>query len=342
MATAAADHNHASSDPNLRKAAILLSMLGEDEATAICRRVDPLTAHRLIRVLSALREMDRKEKLVLARELVARLNVGSTGTGMLAAKLRESVLGLRGGLSGLTGEEAELSLLAFEQLSLLDRADPNLIWRAIGGEMPQTIALIAKHLSPANVAGLLTVMPDDMRGDVATRMASPRAPTPGALKALARVCDRLVRIAASGGNSSDGYSQFAADVISHLNRNVAQEVLSAIREHSEETATAIEQKMFKFSDILRLPPSSLQAVLRNGTMSDLALALKGVPESMRSAVFENLSQRARLVLEEEISLLGAVPASEAERAQRDIIALARSLEAAGEITLQPGDVEYVE
>ena len=55
------------SDPNLRKAAIMLSMLGEDEATTVCRQVDPLTAHRLIRVLSALREMDPRERRALRR-----------------------------------------------------------------------------------------------------------------------------------------------------------------------------------------------------------------------------------------------------------------------------------
>lgn len=320
----------------------MLSMLGEDEATAVCRQVDPLTAHRLIRVLSALREMDRQERLTTAREIVQRLHGEMSDTGHLAARLRESVLGMRGTLGTLTGEEAELSLLTFEQLSLLDKADPDLVWRAVGSEMPQTIALIAKHLSPQNVAGLFAVMPEELRGEVAVRMASPRSPTTAALKALARISDRLVRIAASGGKSSDEHTQFAADVISHLNRSTAQEVISAIRERSEELATEIEQRMFKFADILRLPPSSLQVVLRNVAMNDLALALKGIPDSHRAVVFANLSERARAILEEEISLLGPVPASEAERAQRDIVSIARGLESAGELSLQSGDVEYVE
>lgn len=324
--------------PNLHKAAVILSMVGQDEAMAICRRVDPLTARRFVRALGTLRQTDREERLALARDLVSRLGAGSSASG-LAERLKASLLGLQGNLGGLADEDAEAS---FEQLSLLDKADPNLVWRAVSGEMPQIIALIAKHLSPGNVAGLLTAMPDEMRGDIAARMASPRPPTPGAVKAIGRACDRLVKIAASGGSGSDGNTQFVADVISQLNRTVGQNVLAAIKAQSEEVGTAIEEKMFKFIDVLRLPPASLQVVLRSGTTNDLALALKGVPEESRAVVFENLSERARAVLEEEISLLGSVPASEAERAQRDVVELARGLESTGEISFQVGDVEYVE
>jgi flagellar motor switch protein FliG len=251
----------------------------------------------------------------------------------------ESVLGLRGGLGGLALEQAELS---FEDFAALEKADAGLVWRAISDEMPQAIALIARHVSPAGVARLLAAMPEDVRGEVAFRIASPHPPTAGALRALARVTDRLVRLSATGGDTSESGTQFLAEVVGQLNRTVSQSVLGAIKQRSEDLGNAIEQMIFSFADILRLPAPSLQTILRNTSTNDLALALKGVSEDLRMVVFMNLSQRARSVLEEEIELLGPVPASEAERAQHDIIHAARTLDGTGEISLQPGEVEYVD
>jgi flagellar motor switch protein FliG len=325
-------------DERLRRAAAVLSLIGPDEATAVCRRLDPVTAHRIIRAIASVGNVGRDERTELARTMVSRMR-GDGNTSLLALRLMESVLGLRGGLGGLGAEETELS---FEQLALLEKADPSLIWRAISDEMPQAIALIARHLSPSGVARLLSAMPEEIRGEVAYRMAASHPPSTGALRALARVTERLVKLSATGGDTGDSSTQFLAEVISQLSRNVAQGVLSSVKQQSEELGSTIEQMIFNFGDILRLPGPSLQTILRSTTTADLALALKGVTDDLKMVVFTNLSTRARSVLEEEMDLLGPVPASEAERAQREIVQLARSLDAAGEISLEPGEVEYVE
>jgi len=100
--------------------------------------------------------------------------------------------------------------------------------------------------------------------------------------------------------------------------------------------------VYSFSDLLALPAPDLQTILRNTPSSELALAMKGITDDLRQIVFKNLSKRARMVLEEEIELLGPIPASEAERAQTEILQVARTLDAAGEISLEPAEVEYVD
>lgn len=324
--------------PELRKAAIIISMAGPEQATDICRRVDPLTAHRLIRALGNLGAPDGDERASVAREFIDRMD-GAAGADALAARLKEQVLGIRSGLGALAGEDAESSL---EKLALLDKADPNLVWRAISDETPQAIALVARHLSAPNCAKLLEIMPDETRREVTFRMSNPNPASPGALKAFARVASSLLKGSAGGSDSADANLQFVAEVVQQLNRKMAQDVLNAVKQRSEEIGASIERMIFKFTDLLRMPTPSLQVVLRNTTTNDLALALKGVPESLRELVFNNLSQRARSVLEEEMDLLGAVPATEAERAQQEIVQIARALESAGEITLDAGDIEYVE
>lgn len=322
-------------EPGLRKAAIVLSMIDAEDAIAVCRRVDPVTAHDLINALSNIGAVTTDEKRRALGRSMERLQLGGGSPTRLATQLREAVLGLQGSV----GDGADES---FEQLALLDKADPSLIWRAMSDEMPQAVALIARHLSPTNVAKLMAQMPEDMRGEVAFRIASPRPPTAGALKAFARATDRLVKIATSGGGTQDGHIGFLADVVSQLNRKLAQGVIADIKTRSAELGNTIEQMVYSFSDLLALPGPDLQTILRNTPSSELALAMKGIDDELRQIVFKNLSKRARSVLEEEIELLGPIPASEAERAQTEILQVARTLDAAGEISLEPAEVEYVD
>src|SRR5215203_4502183 len=54
----------------------------------------------------------------------------------------------------------------------LERADPQQLSKFMLGEHPQTIALILAHLNPSSAAQLATLLPDGLRVDVLTRMAS--------------------------------------------------------------------------------------------------------------------------------------------------------------------------
>lgn len=337
------DQAHAK-DVNVRNAAVLLSMMGADEAVDVTKRVDPLSAHRLIRSLGDLgadggQPPGRAARIEALRGMVAKLRQGGTSAGSLAAKLRESVLNVRQQLPVISGAEAEVF---FERLALLDKADASFIWRALSGETPQAIALIANNLSPGNVAKLLAAMPPEVRDEVAYRMIVQGPPTPDALNALAQVSERFLKIAASGGETKESQTGYFVQVVSHLDRALTRDVLEAIRSRSEVLAASIEQRLFSFLDLLKLPGIYLQVVLRNVTTDNLALAMKGTTESQREVVFANLSQRARAVLEEEISLMGAVPVAEVERAQREIVQAARALEASGEIQLESKSVEYIE
>src|SRR5262249_23679901 len=56
--------------------------------------------------------------------------------------------------------------------SSLEQADPQQLSKFILAESPQTIALILAHLNSAKAAHLIALLPDDLRADVVTRMAS--------------------------------------------------------------------------------------------------------------------------------------------------------------------------
>jgi flagellar motor switch protein FliG len=95
--------------------------------------------------------------------------------------------------------------------------------------------------------------------------------------------------------------------------------------------------MVMFEDIVTLDNRSVQVVLREVDMSDLAVALKGVRPDVREKVTSNLSSRAAENLAEEIELLGPVRMSTVEEAQAKIVRVIRRLEDSGQIVIQRGD-----
>ena len=68
----------------------------------------------------------------------------------------------------------------------------------------------------------------------------------------------------------------------------------------------------------------------------LVLALKGVSDEVRQVFYENLSERARTIVKNELDLMGPVRAEEVEAAQNKILNQARQLGDRGEIYLPHG------
>ena len=75
----------------------------------------------------------------------------------------------------------------------LERADPDQLGKFILGEHPQTIALILAHLHASNAAQLASQLPEDLRVDVLTRMASLEDISPEVVTRISSVIEARLR-----------------------------------------------------------------------------------------------------------------------------------------------------
>jgi len=66
----------------------------------------------------------------------------------------------------------------------------------------------------------------------------------------------------------------------------------------------------------------------------LAMALRGANDDLRSQVFKAMSSRAVEMLKEDMEVLGPVRSREVAQAQQEILNLARRLEAEGKVILK--------
>jgi flagellar motor switch protein FliG len=63
----------------------------------------------------------------------------------------------------------------------------------------------------------------------------------------------------------------------------------------------------------------------------LTIALKGATEEIRQRFFGNMSKRAADMVKEEMDVLGAIRLRDVEKAQQEVVAVARKLEEEGVI-----------
>jgi flagellar motor switch protein FliG len=87
--------------------------------------------------------------------------------------------------------------------------------------------------------------------------------------------------------------------------------------------------MFVFDDLLHVDDNAVREIIQRADKKTLTLALKGSSEDIRSRFINNMSKRAAQMIKEEMEVLGAVRLREVERAQQEIVAIARKLEEEG-------------
>lgn len=326
-------------DPNLRKAAIIVAALGEDLATDVCASLPVSQVLSLGEAVSQLHHVPATEfNEVLDEFLSAARSSAALGGPAYAKSLLDGTLGTAQSASLQDADPDGLMILA-----RLNDMEAPVLWRVLREEKRQTIAAILSHLTATKAGQLLTDFEGEAAADIAYRAAHLSSPSPGAMQALASALDLELRAAHSrSGSTPDISLQFVVDLIGSMPPHKGKKILEALHQVDKEFGDGVAEQVFTFEDISNLGDADLQVLLRQVEMSVLVLALKGTPPEMRDRVKQNLSQRGRERLEEEMEMLGPVPLAQVQDAQRQVCHQARALADAGEIGLDSGGTEYVE
>jgi len=120
------------------------------------------------------------------------------------------------------------------------------------------------------------------------------------------------------------------------------DIIEKIKEVDSDLGQAIQDNMFVFENLLEIDDKGIQLLLREVSSETLVVALKAAPDPLKEKVFNNMSKRASEMLRDDMEVRGPVKLSEVETAQKEILAIARRMADAGEITLGGHGDEYVE
>lgn len=321
------------------KAAILLVSLGPDVAARVYKNLDENTIEMLTMEIAGLRKVSgsqREEVLREAQELLLAKEYMTQGGVDYAKQLLESALGPERAQDILRRITASLQVRPFD---FIRQTDPQQILTFIQNEHPQTISLIVSYMEPKQAAQVMGGLSPNLQVEVAKRIASMERVTPDVLREVERVLERKVSTVLSQDFTIAGGIDSLVAIINNADRATERNIMERLEEEDPELAEEVKKRLFVFEDILGMDDRSLQRVLRDVDMKDVALALKGASEALRDKFFKNMSKRAAEMLKEDMEYMGPVRVRDVEEAQQRIVNVIRALEEAGEIVIARGGEE---
>ncbi len=319
------------------KISILLLQLGEEATAGIFANMSVDAITEVSKYIASNRTIDKAIATAVLEEFHAIFQSGQflTSGGMeYARELLYRTLGADEAKRVL--EKLSKSMQNTQNFSYLSKIKPQQLSDFIVNEHPQTIALILAHMDATEAADTLQYFPDDLRSEVAMRMAKLGDISPSVIKRVSAVLESKLESLASY-KVEVGGPRAVADVFNRLGAKSSKSTLSQIEQVDEELATLIKEMMFTFEDIVTLDKNAISEILKAVDKGELMLALKSSPEELKEKFFSAMSERAREAFEEEMQFLGAVKMKDVEAAQRKIVEIVNQLAEAG--TIQMGSTE---
>ncbi|MBP7149142.1 MAG: flagellar motor switch protein FliG [Acidobacteria bacterium] len=327
----------------LQKAAILMTLLGEEAAAHVLKHLEQDEVRRITMEIAKIRMIDPTQHGTVLHEflgLVAQARGLELAGPPLARRLLERAMPEQAVNIELeprrvrdADEEGTEHRLPELPDSLVG-APSHRLALLLKEESHQTVALFLAHLPPRKAARVLSHLAPELRLEVTRRMASIREIRPQVVARMSQVLEtRLQTICDEPMLPVDGV-QTAADTLTKLGRAAGKEIVEALAEEHPELAKQLRDMLFTFDMLRGMNERDTQEVLRQIDRSSLALALKGADPELQQQFMNNMSERAAQMLQEEMDLLGAPKLAEIDRAQRAIIDVALKLESEGVITLQ--------
>jgi flagellar motor switch protein FliG len=321
----------------VRKAAILMTVLDDEGCAAVLRLLNEDQVHDVTREITRLNEVSDEERQVVLNDFMLAQSAGGalhSGGIEYATNVLMAAFGPEAGKRIVSRVMKSLGLEVVNMDSL-QRADPQALARVVHGEHPQTIALILSHVGPSHAAKLLSSLPAQTRAEVARRMASLDQISPEVVNKIAKTVSSKLRLLGETSLETYGGVRAVADVLNRVDAKTGEEILEHIASKEPTLGQAIRNLMFVFEDLLNAEEQAIRTLTGKLDRKTLVTALKGAAPALRDLFTKAMSARAAQMLGEDMEALGPVRLRNVEEAQQAIIALARQMEAAGELSLKP-------
>lgn len=322
--------------PGVRKAAMLLILLGDKAGAEMVRQLSDDEVQMVTREVARLESISSEQaeslleefyQMNMAHDFVVRGGLDYAKKMLMAAFGPEVARRLIDRLSKSLGGD-------YANLEILQKIDPQQLAKFIHNEHPQTIALVLSHLGASQAAALLVSLPPELRSDVSLRMASLDQISPEIVNKIAAVIGQKLQAIGEFSRESYGGVRAVSDMFNRLDSGTSKEILEVIEQHNPNLVETIRHLMFVFEDLLLIDVNQLKEILARVDRKTLTYALKGTSDQLREHFFATMSARATEMLKEDIEALGPVRIKEVEAAQQQIISTIRQLESEGVVTLK--------
>src|SRR5687767_12039174 len=265
----------------VRKAAILLLTLEQDQAAEVLKRLPQEAVEEVSREIASLGEITVPMRKDVFGEFyhVALANSYVSEGGLEYAKnlLKKS----------LDTEDADRVIKQVTQqvqttpFSFLQKAESENLLTFIQDEHPQTIALILAHLPSQKASEILVGLPGQKQIEVVKRIANMEQTNPEVIKEVERGLEHRLSDIVSQTFEKAGGVDTVAEILNLADRSTEKGIMEGLEAEDPDLVEQIRRLMFVFEDILLVNDKGIQAVLKEVDNEELSLALKTASQELK-------------------------------------------------------------
>lgn len=322
---------------DIEKAAVLLISLGETDAAEILKYLGPKEVQLVGEAMSKLDNIPRSVVEDIVDEFIDGAE-DQTGIGINNDKyVKEMLVQALGEEKAKTLIDRILITTNTSGLDMLRWMEPRQVAEIIRFEHPQIQTVILSYLDPDQAAQVLTFFDEVVRLDLMMRVSALDRVQPQALQELNDMLENQFSGSRSSQEAHLGGVKQAAAILNNIGNTIENEVIEGIRELDEGLANEIQELMFVFENFMQMDDRSLQRILRDVPPETMLIAIKGADEELKEKLLGNISQRAAEIMRDDLEAKGPVRVSDVEKAQKEMLTIARKLADEGEIMMGSGE-----
>ena len=324
-----------------RKAAKLLLLLGTDQAVRVLKHLEPEEIEAISGEIAAIRKVDRIEAEHLLKEfgMIMKKPIPRQGGIGAARDILHIAFGDEKGEEFLKrvmphgkGKPFEfLNDLEFHQIVQLMKHEP-----------VSVMSVILPQLDRGLASKVIEVLPVNDQKEVISRMARLRKIDKDVLVRMEEALKMKIRKQGKIVTEEIDGTSVLADILKHMTISDEYNIIENLHDENPDLAKDIKEKLFSTDTVLQLYDQDLQRVLRDFDDHELAVLLKGKDSDFREKIFTNLSERRRMLIEEEMDFLGALKKSDVEKSTREFLRYLQAMADEGKVVLRRENDYFVE
>ncbi len=323
------------------KAAIVLYSMGEEAASEVLKFLEHDDVREISKSMTGMANISSKQIEDVVQDFYQMV---SNEEGTIVTISEDYVKNVITNVFGEKTAERMLESITLQEdssyLEIFRSLDMRVLAEFVRSEHPQTIALILSQLLAEESSEVLAALPDTLQLEVIDRLAHLENVSPEMLRDVAHVLESEIKTAQIATRKIGGVKSIS-EMLNNMDRQKSSEILARIEENDPEMAEEIRQNMFIFEDMAKIDDKGIQEILKEISSDILARAMKTSSDMIKEKIFKNMSERAAVMLSEDIEDLGPTRLADIEKAQNEIVKVAMKLADEGKIFIGGGKEEDV-
>lgn len=317
-----------------QRAAIFLLSLGEEGASTVMRHMKPKEVQAIGEAMASL-------GAITDDEIQQVVNGFAGDLGKISSLAVEPEHFTRRVMVGALGENKARTVLnevmqrtnPSKGLEALKWMDARSVAALLRKEHPQIAAMALASLEAEHAAEVISLFHTELQTDVLYRLAKLDLVDAKALEELDEILDKQISHKPRVPPASFNGVGSAANILNRMNSESQNNVIEELKKIDARLLEKVSDKMFVFEDLLQMDDRSMQRLLREISVDQLVIALKGVSKKVQDKFFNNMSARAAEMLREDLQAKGPVKIAEVEASQKIILSTTAKLAENGDIAL---------